>query len=161
MRPISSCWQILRQLRKCSFRIGDFLLGKLIDALRSATKKQLRGQRQALSVQTFVSCLIGATVAASAGYVAYQAALGVISVGDFVLFTAALAAAQGSAASLLSQTSMLLASLTRFRSYLEILHLPDEMANGSQSVPPLSRGIRSSTTSGSVTARTAIGCLRA
>jgi ATP-binding cassette subfamily B protein len=131
--------QVVKEIRL--FRIGDFLLGKLIDALRSATKKQLSGQRQAFRVQTLVSCLIGATVAASAGYVAYQAAVGRISVGDFVLFTAALASAQGSAASLLPQTSMLLASLTRFRSYLEILHLPDEMTHGSLPVPPLSLGI--------------------
>lgn len=102
-------------------RIGDFLLGKMMDAYRNATKKQLSGHRQAFRVQAFVSCLIGATVAATAGYVAYQAAVGRVSVGDFVLFTAAVASAQGSASSLLPQASMLLASLTRFRSYLEIL----------------------------------------
>jgi ATP-binding cassette subfamily B protein len=125
-----------------AFGIGDFILGKLIEAFKNATGKQLRGQQHAFRVQVLVMCLIGVAVAASAGFGAYATAVGRISVGDFVLFSTALATAQGSAASLLSISSMLMASIARFRKYLEILHLPDQLATGSLPVPPLSRGIQ-------------------
>jgi ATP-binding cassette, subfamily B, bacterial len=123
------------------FGIGDFLATRLVYALRRSADKQLAGQRHASRIQATVACLIGTAVIVSTGYVAYSTVVGHLSVGDFVLFTAALAWAQGSTGSLLSQSSMLLASLNRFRSFLEVLRMPGEGITGVLSVPPLSRGI--------------------
>ncbi len=123
------------------FGIGDFLARRLVDALGRSADRQLAGQRRAFGIQAAVACLIGTAVIVSTGYVAYSTVVGRLSVGDFVLFTAALAWAQGSTGSLLSQSSMLLASLTRFRSFLEVLRMPGERITGVLPVPPLSRGI--------------------
>jgi ATP-binding cassette subfamily B protein len=123
------------------FGIGDFLARRLVDALGRSADKQLAGQRHASRIQATVAFLIGTAVIVSTGYVAYSTVVGRLSVGDFVLFTAALAWAQGSTGSLLSQSSMLLASLARFRSYVEVLRMPAEGAAGDLPVPPLSGGI--------------------
>jgi ATP-binding cassette subfamily B protein len=123
------------------FGIGDFLARRLVEALGRSADKQLAATRHGSRIQAGVACLIGAAVIVSTGYVAYSTVVGRLSVGDFVLFTAALAWAQGSTGSLLAQSSMLLGSLTRFRSFLEVLRMPGEGTAGVLPVPPLARGI--------------------
>ena len=119
------------------------LLGRLRHHLQTAVRLDVR--RSTLqSLTQLVFALLDAIIAgAGSAWVVWQIAHGRLSVGDFLLFTSAVAAVQTAIAGLLFALTEVGIYGGIFARYLDLLALADaaEAAGGSTPAPPLRRGI--------------------
>jgi len=123
------------------FGLGELLRGRMIGALRQASGAELAITRKTALSYTRLTAIGGLAVAAALTVVAWRAARGGLTAGDFVLFVAAVAGVQGTLTGLTAQLAAFGKSMHQFRHYLELTDAGDDIAGGIRDVPPLRRGI--------------------
>ncbi len=124
--------------------LGEFFRSRLVTALHEATGGEYAVHRRIAGTQSGLSVLGGAITAAGAAVVAAQAARGRLSLGDLVMFLAAVSGTQAVLVATISQSLSLGASLRLLRHYAAVLGAgPDLPVSGPRpvAVPPLRRGI--------------------
>jgi ATP-binding cassette subfamily B protein len=125
--------------------LGEFFRSRLIGSLSEATGAEYAVRRRIALAQSGLSLLGGGFTAGGAVVVALHAAHGTLSVGDFVMFLAAVSGTQGALIGTINQSLSLGASLRLLRHYVGVLHIDDDIAplagSAGRSVPALRHGI--------------------
>jgi ATP-binding cassette, subfamily B, bacterial len=115
----------------------DRLRGHLSAALGAEARQQVRTAYSQLAFTLANAAIAGG----GAAVVSIATAHGKITVGDFVLFTTAVAAVQSRIASVLNLVARLSVGLGIFAHYLELVAQPAERPRGTTASGPLRRGI--------------------
>lgn len=123
------------------FGLGEFFRQRMLNALRVCTDTDYEIARRAAASQGGWSLFSGAVVGGGAALVAWQAAHGRVSVGDFVLFAAAITGVQGQLSNLVHQIPALGSGLRLFRHYLEVLEGGGDLPDGTVAAAPLRSGL--------------------
>jgi ATP-binding cassette subfamily B protein len=123
------------------FGLAGFFRDRMLRALRACADTDYEIARRTAASQGAWSLFGGAVVGGGSALVAWQAAGGRVSVGDFVLFTAAITGVQGTLSSLVNQVPALGSGLRLFRHYLAVQEQAGDLPNGTLAVAPLRRGV--------------------
>jgi ATP-binding cassette subfamily B protein len=123
------------------FGLGAFFHARLLTMLRAGTDADLAVEAYAARVQSLLG-LLGAAVAAGAGIiVVHGIAEQRVSLGGFVLFTAAVGGVQSAVAAITLQASTSGQYLRLFRSWCEVVDAPADLPSGTRPAPELRHGI--------------------
>ncbi len=123
------------------FGLAGFFRDRMLKALRACADTDYEIARRTAASQGGWSLFGAAVVGGGSALVAWQAAGGRVSVGDFVLFTAAITGVQGTLTSLADQVPALGSGLRLFRHYLEVQEQAGDLPDGTLRAAPLRRGI--------------------
>ena len=123
------------------FGLGSLFHGRMMSALREATRIEDRENRRATTRELFLTLLNVAVSLAGAVIVVLAAVRGSVTVGDVSLFLAAIASIQGAFAAVIPQFGRAHRGLVLFSSYLDVTGLPADTPGGGLAVPVLSEGI--------------------
>jgi ATP-binding cassette, subfamily B, bacterial len=123
------------------FGLAGFFRERMLNALRICVDTDYKIARRTAASQGGWSLFGGVVVGGGSALVAWQAAHGGVSVGDFVLFAAAVAGVQGSLASLVNQVPALGSGLRLFRHYLAVIERAGDLPDGKLAAPRLQHGI--------------------
>jgi ATP-binding cassette subfamily B protein len=133
----------LRAVREVRlYQLGRFFHDRLTGAMRRAGRIELDAQWHAALVQAGWS--LASAAVALIGTVTVVAAVlrGSLTLGDLTIFLAAIAAVQSGLSGIAAQLGELGTSLRLFRHYVEVVHGPPDLADGSLAAPPLRGEIR-------------------
>lgn len=123
------------------FGLAGFFMDRMLTALRACVDTDYEIARRTAVSDGGWSLFGGLVVGGGSALVAWQAARGRISVGDFVLFAAAIAGVQGTLASLVSQIPMLGSGLQLLGHYLAMLEPAGDLPDGRVTAGPLGHGL--------------------
>jgi ATP-binding cassette, subfamily B, bacterial len=123
------------------FGLAGFFRDRMLTALRACADTDYEIARRTAASQGGWSLFGGAVVGAGSALVAWQASRGHVSVGDFVLFAAAVTSVQSTLAAMVNQVPMLGSALRLFRHYLAVLERAGDLPDGTRPAGPLRRGI--------------------
>lgn len=123
------------------FGLAGFFLDRMLKALRACVDTDYEIARRTAVSQGGWSLFGGLVVGGGSALVAWQAAGGRISVGDFVLFAAAIAGVQGTLSSLVNQIPLLGSGLRLFGHYLAVLEPAGDLPDGRLAAGPLHHGV--------------------
>ena len=123
------------------FGLGALFHGRMLSTLREATAVELDVQRRVMLTSTGLAGLSTMVSAVATVVAVVRAAHGQLSLGDVTLFTAAVAAIQSAAVSVVAQLGQAGGALRLFGHYLAVVAAPDDLPNGTAAVHPLHRGI--------------------
>jgi ATP-binding cassette subfamily B protein len=123
------------------FGLAGFFRDRMLRALRVCADTDYEIARRTAASQGAWSLFGGAVVAGGSAMVAWQAARGRVSVGDFVLFTVAITGVQGTLSSLANQVPALGSGLRLFRHYLAVLERAGDLPDGTLAAAPLRHGV--------------------
>jgi ATP-binding cassette, subfamily B, bacterial len=125
--------------------LGDFFLTRMVTALREVGTGNYLARRHTIGLQSTLGLLGGVMAAGGAAIVAVQAAHGRLSVGDFVIFLAAIGGTQGALLGIVNQTATLGTTFRLLPHYVSVLDKAADLADPGQAPgrPPaaLRRGI--------------------
>jgi len=121
----------------------DELLGRLRHHLQTAVRLDVRRSTLQSLTQLVFALLDAAIAGAGAAWVVWQIARGRLSVGDFLLFTSAVAAVQAAIAGLLYALTEVGIYGAIFGRYLDLVAMSEaaQASGGSTPAPPLRHGI--------------------
>ncbi len=123
------------------FGLAGFFRDRMLMALRACADTDYEIARRTAASQGAWSLFGGAVVGGGSALVAWQAARGRVSVGDFVLFAAAITGVQGTLYGLVNQIPALGFALRLFRHYLALLEQAGDLADGALVTVPLQHGV--------------------
>lgn len=123
------------------FGLAGLAHGRMVAALREATRAELAVERKGTARQSGLG-LLGAAVAAIGVVVVVQGAVrGRFTVGDVTLFIAGVTGVEGAFVGIVNQAGIAVRGVRLFGHYVDILDEPDDLPSGSRPVPALSEGI--------------------
>jgi ATP-binding cassette subfamily B protein len=117
--------------------LGKLFHDRLVRALRDSGAAVLAVQRRGALVQAQWALAGGILAAVGTSVVAIGAARGRVSVGDVVLFLAAVVGVQGTFVSLVIQSGQASHGVRLFRYYLAVLDTPDDLQNDAPAAVPV------------------------
>ena len=123
------------------FGLGDLFRDRMLADLDDVNAREYRATRKIGISQVRLTAIAGLVVACGAAIVAHQAGRRQITIGDFVLFLAAVATIESVISGIASQLPWFGSALILYQRYLDLLDAPDDIADGCSSVPPLSGSI--------------------
>jgi len=123
------------------FGLARFFMDRMLTALRACADTDYEIARRTAVSQSEWTLFGGLIVGGGSALVAWQAARGRISVGDFVLFAAAIAGVQGTLSGLVHQIPVLGSGLQLFGHYLAVLEPAGDLPDGTLPAGPLRSGI--------------------
>jgi len=123
------------------FGLAGFFRDRMLGAQRTCADTDYEIARRTAVSQGRWSLSGGLVVGAGSALVAWQAARGHVSVGDFVLFAAAVAGVEDTLSSLVNQVPMLGSGLQLFRHYLAVQEPAGDLPDGTQAAALLRHGI--------------------
>ncbi|MEV6306389.1 ABC transporter ATP-binding protein [Actinoplanes sp. NPDC051861] len=119
------------------FGLGPLFRGRMLTALAETSHAELAMNRRIIGTRSVFAVVNAAVLLGTVLVVVRQIVAGRLTLGDFALFTAAVAGMQGTLGELCSQTHQLTLSLRLFRHYRELLAMTDDMTDGDVSAAPL------------------------
>ncbi len=123
------------------FGMTSLFRNKMDDAYEGLSSIELSQQRRLTMTECWFA-LGGVAVSMVAAYIAIRGALsGRLSVGDFTLFIAGVAAVQSAASSITAQYGYASMFVRMFRNYLDIIDAPTDLIDGGATPGPLRSGI--------------------
>ena len=123
------------------FGLGDLFRNRMIADLDDVNTREYRVTRKVGLSQAQLSAVGGLAIACGAAIVADRAGGRLVSIGDFVLFLAAVTTMESVISSLIAPLPWLGSALILYQRYLDLLASPDDIASGAAAVPPLSESI--------------------
>jgi ATP-binding cassette, subfamily B, bacterial len=124
------------------FGLGEFFRLRQLDALRTYQGIMVGLAGRTAVVQSGLT-LLGAVVSALAVVVVVgRVVRGELTLGDVLLFTAAVTGVQSALSQIVGEIGMASRSLKLFQRYLQVLWSPPDMDVGGRAVPPLRHSLR-------------------
>lgn len=123
------------------FGIGWWMHRRLIRSLCDANRVELEAERHGSLIQASLVLLSATVTAVGAVLVVRGTVLGRFTVGDVILFFAAVTGIQGAFAGIVSQAGAAGRGARLFGHYVDVLTAPDDVPTGTLSVPPLHKSI--------------------
>jgi ATP-binding cassette subfamily B protein len=123
------------------FGLSGFFRDRMLGALRTCVDTDYEIAGRTAASQGMWSLFGGVVVGGGSALVAWRAAGGRVSVGDFVLFTVAITGVQSTLSSLVNQVPALGSGLRLFRHYLAVQEQAGDLPDGTLAVAPLRHGI--------------------
>jgi ATP-binding cassette subfamily B protein len=122
------------------FGLGKLFLGRLARMSAKACGVELEVSRRGMMIQLVLSLATAVVTAVATVVIVSRVVGGTLSIGDVSLFLAAVAGIGTAFAGIVQRIHMAGRNALTFRSYLEIVALPDDL-RGRLAAPPLVRGI--------------------
>ena len=119
------------------FGLGDLFRDRMLADFDDVNAREYRATRKIGNSQARQAAIAGLVVACGAAIVAHQAGGRQITIGDFVLFLTAVATIESVISGVAAQLPWFGRALILYQRYLDLLDTPDDIADGSSSVPPL------------------------
>lgn len=125
------------------FGLGAFFRDRMLEELGEVQRSSTQADRRVLGTNAALAAISAAVTAGGLFWAVSQAVAGHLTVGDLALIIAALAAASGALAAIISSAGMLYQALLMFDSYRQVLETSPEMPVPANpvSIRPLHRGI--------------------
>jgi ATP-binding cassette subfamily B protein len=123
------------------FDLGGLFRRRMLDTATVATGRQLAVERRAILMNSSLALLAAMVTGAGTIAVVVGTGAGRLSIGDVMLFLAAVTAVQGSLAGLAGQVGETASALRLFGHYLDVRAMPPDQPGTGLPVAPLRHGI--------------------
>jgi ATP-binding cassette subfamily B protein len=126
------------------FGLGPFFRERMLTELDEVQRASARADRRVLAVNAALAAISAAAAAAGLLWAIWDAAAGHLTIGDVSMLVAALTAANGALAIIISSAASTYQALMMFGSYREVLSSPPDLPAPDHPVPAsaLSHGIQ-------------------
>jgi len=123
------------------YGLAGLFARRMTELTRRVTDRNLAVERRAMAVRSGLGLLAACVGAGGSVAVLLAVGAGRTSVGDFVLFVAAVAAVQAAVQAVATELGQASEALRLFDNYLHVVNAPDDQPSGTRPVPPLRDGI--------------------
>ncbi|MEY9908211.1 ATP-binding cassette subfamily B protein [Catenulispora sp. MAP12-49] len=123
------------------FGLGPLFHRRMLAALRESTDAELAVEGRGSRLQSGLALLAAAVAALGTIVVIHGVAAGRVTIGGLTLFTAAVAGVQSASSAVINQAAQAGRTMRLFRSYLEVVGTPPDVASGTGEVTPLRHGV--------------------